>query len=88
MGAIFSGLALQGYTPLRRRVQEFVDRRFYRRKYDAERTLEAFNASLREHVELEQLTRKLTEVVAEALQPEKLSIWLRPIEKRQIESRS
>jgi hypothetical protein len=69
------------FNPLRKRVQEFIDRRFYRKRYDIEKIIEAFSSSLRDQVEIEQLTSRLTEVVKEALQPVQLSIWLRPIKK-------
>jgi hypothetical protein len=69
--------------PLRRGVQRFIDRRFYRRKYDAAKTLAAFSEHARDEVEMERLTNKLVEVVAETMQPSHISIWLRPvIEKR------
>jgi hypothetical protein len=81
LAVVASTLAIAAlFTPVRRRVQEVIDRRFFRRKYDAEKTVDAFARTVRDEVDIDCVREALLDAVADTMQPEHVSLWMAPAE--------
>jgi hypothetical protein len=79
LAIVVSTLAIAAlFNPLRRRIQNFIDKRFYRRKYDAAKVLAAFGTTARDETNLERLTSAMLNVVDDTMQPEHMALWLQP----------
>ena len=78
LAIILSTLAIAAlFNPLRRRIQDVIDRRFYRRKYDAQQVLAGFAKTARDETDLDNLAERLVDVVQETIQPKNVSVWIR-----------
>jgi hypothetical protein len=78
LNIVISTLAIAAlFNPLRQRLQNFVDRRFYRQKYDAEQAITRFSSTARDEVDMERLAGELLEVVEATMQPKEISLWLK-----------
>jgi hypothetical protein len=80
---VISTLAIAAmFSPLRRRIQDLIDQRFYRQKYDAEQTLALFALTAKSEVDLEALSSAILQVIHETMQPEQASLWLSPADQK------